>query len=387
MVEMRICAAACGAIFAACSPLLASGALAQDIEREGLFVAYTPTVGGHVGMVLPLYVHHVAAASPTGTVADADKVVLFIHGGTTPVAAGFDLQFEDYSWMEALAREGFDVWAMDQTGYGGSARPFMDDPCNADPALQEKLLVGNVIDAVCPASHPLQFNTIRGEWEEIDTVVDHVLAQTGASSLSLIGWSAGGPRSGGYAAQHPDKVNRLFLYAPSATNPELELVDTPREGFVSTLRDKEGFGTEWAANAPCEGQIGPGALDAYWAASMQWDPVGATWGPEGGPGFVRGPSRTNAGWTPDMAASLEAPVLVIAGEFDNPEGRRTVYEQAGSADKVYVQMDCASHFVLWEKGRHQLHQASIEWLRDGTYQGASTGTFHIDAAGNAAPMN
>jgi pimeloyl-ACP methyl ester carboxylesterase len=263
----------------------------------------------------------------------------------------------------------------------------MDDPCNVDPELQAKLLVGNVLEATCAAHHPSQFNTIRGEWEEIDTVVDHILAETGAESLSLVGWSAGGPRSGGYASQNPDKVNRLFLFAPSAPNPDLQLVDTPREGFTTTLRDKEGFGADWASNAPCEGQIEDGALDAYWAASMKWDPIGATWGPEGGTGFVRGPTRTAAGWTPDMAAGLTAPVLVFVGEFDNPEGRRSVYEQAGSSDKVYVQIDCASHFVLWEKGRHQLHQASIEWLRDGTYQGATTGTFHIDAEGNTAPMN
>lgn len=373
---------------AACVPLAVSGASPQEFVKENIFVTYEPTVGGHVGMTLPLYVRHVSAASPSGTVADENRVVLFIHGGTTPVAAGYDLEFEDdYSWMEALAREGFDVWAMDQTGYGGSARPFMDDPCNADPELQASLLVGNVLDAVCEPHHGRQFNTIRGEWEEIDTVVDHILGQPSAASLSLIGWSAGGPRSGGYASQNPDKVNRLFLFAPSAANPNSNTVDVPGEGFTSTLRNKDGFGNDWAANATCPGQIADGALDAYWDASMAWDPVGATWGPEGGPGFVRGPVRTGAGWTPDMIENLSAPVLVIVGEFDNPEGRRTVYEQAGSADKVYVQADCASHFMLWEKGRHDLHQASIEWLRDGTYQGGTTGTFHVDAEGNVGPLD
>jgi pimeloyl-ACP methyl ester carboxylesterase len=338
-------------------------------------------------MVLPLYVRHVSASNPTGTVADENKVVLFVHGGTTPVAAGYDLEFQDYSWMEALAREGFDVWAVDQTGYGGSARPFMDDPCNVDPELQASLLVGNVLDATCTAHHPLRFNTIRGEWEEIDTVVNHILEETGAAKVSLIGWSAGGPRAGGYASLNPDKVNRLFLYAPSASNPDLQLVDTPAEGFTTTLRNKEGFGTDWAANATCTGQIEDGALDAYWDASMKWDPVGATWGPEDGPGFVRGPTRTGAGWTPDMVAGLTQPLLVIGGEFDVPDQRRSVYEQAGSPDKVYVLVDCASHFMLWEKQRHGLHAASVEWLRDGTYQGQTTGTFNINEAGEVGVLN
>ena len=372
---------------AACAvAALATTASAQDYAKEDIFVTYKPTVGGHVGMVLPLYARHVTAAAPAGEVADENAVVLFIHGGTTPVAAGYDLEFEDYSWMEALAREGFDVWAMDQTGYGASARPFMDDPCNVDPELQAELLVGGMLEAACGPNHDIRFNTIRGEWEEIDTVVDHILAATGAEKVSLIGWSAGGPRAGGYAAEHPDKVNRLFLYAPSAPNPELELADAPTEGFTTTLRNKAGFGEDWAANATCDGQIADGALDAYWDASMAWDPVGATWGPEGEPGFVRGPVRSASGWTPDQAAGLTAPILVIGGEFDEPENRRKTYDQAGSADKVWVYVDCASHFMLWEKQRGALHDASIEWLRDGTYQGATAGEFHVDEAGSVGPL-
>ncbi|MBM9595505.1 alpha/beta hydrolase [Roseitranquillus sediminis] len=360
---------------------------AQEFTKDDLFVAHTPTVGGHVGMTLPLYVRHVTAANPAGEVAEENRVVLFIHGGTTPVAAGYDLDFSDYSWMEALAQEGFDVWAMDQTGYGGSARPFMDDPCNVDPELQDSLLVGNVLEATCSAHHPTNFNTIRGEWEEIGTVVDHILDETGADSLSMIGWSAGGPRAGGYTSQNPDKVNRLFLFAPSAPNAERQPVDSPEEGFTTTLRDKQGFGESWAEDTQCEGQVEEGALDAYWEASMTWDPIGATWGPEGQPGYVRGPVRTNAVWTPDMAAALQAPLLVIAGEFDVPETRRESYEQAGSPEKVFVLVDCASHFMLWEKQRHALHDASIEWLRDGTYQGESSGAFHVGENGDVGVLN
>ena len=255
---------------------------AQDFTKEDIFVTYKPTVGGHVGMVLPLYVRHVSAAIPTGEVAEENRVVLFIHGGTTPVAAGYDLDFKDYSWMEALAREGFDVWAMDQTGYGGSARPFMDDPCNVDPELQASLLVGGVLEATCSARHPLQFNTIRGEWEEIDTVVDHILAETGAEKLSLIGWSAGGPRAGGYASQNPDKVNRLFLYAPSAPNAERSPPTLRRKGSRPRCATS-GLRRDWAADARCDGQIEDGALDAYWDASMAGTRSGRPGGPKASP--------------------------------------------------------------------------------------------------------
>ena len=40
----------------------------------------------------------------------------------------------------ALARAGFDVFAMSHTGYGPSPRPLMDDPCNVDREFQPHLI-------------------------------------------------------------------------------------------------------------------------------------------------------------------------------------------------------------------------------------------------------
>ena len=68
------------------------------------------------------------------------KVVLMVHGGFSPATLAFDVPYRDYSWMERLAREGFDVFAMDMTGYGRSGRPLMDDPCNLVAAQQKALI-------------------------------------------------------------------------------------------------------------------------------------------------------------------------------------------------------------------------------------------------------
>src|SRR5260221_14600490 len=40
-------------------------------------------------------------------------VVLMVEGATSPAVPDFDLNFENYSWMDFLARAGFDVFAMD----------------------------------------------------------------------------------------------------------------------------------------------------------------------------------------------------------------------------------------------------------------------------------
>ena len=55
-------------------------------------------------------------------------VVLFVHGGFSPAPVAYDLDYKDFSWMEYLARAGFDVFALTHTAYGYSPKPFMDDP-------------------------------------------------------------------------------------------------------------------------------------------------------------------------------------------------------------------------------------------------------------------
>jgi alpha-beta hydrolase superfamily lysophospholipase len=44
------------------------------------------------------------------------------------------LDYKTYSLAAAMAADGLDVYLMDQTGFGRSPHPTMDDPCNADPS-------------------------------------------------------------------------------------------------------------------------------------------------------------------------------------------------------------------------------------------------------------
>jgi hypothetical protein len=87
-----------------------------------------------------------------------------------------------------------------------------------------------------------------------------------------------------------------------------------------------------------------------------------------------------------MIGQLKMPVLVIVGEFDNPEARRTLYQQLGSADKVFIKVACATHFMLWEKQRKVLYDTSIEWMKFGTVQKTARGEFSVDEAGRFAPF-
>jgi pimeloyl-ACP methyl ester carboxylesterase len=106
---------------------------------------------------------------------------------------------------------------MDMTGYGRSTRPAaMNDPCNLSQEQQAQF-VPNLIPAPCAPSHPTPITTMASDWDDIGAVVDHLRALRRVDRVSLIGWSQGGPRAGGYAARNPAQVARLVVLAPSYT--------------------------------------------------------------------------------------------------------------------------------------------------------------------------
>ena len=119
--------------------LLASPAFADDIPARDHTVTVTSTVPAIAGQKSKLYVRERALPQVLKHGA-GDKVVLFVHGAGTPAEVSFDVPYQDYSWMGYLAAAGYDVFSVDMTGYGRSARPKqMDDKCNLSPEQQKDL--------------------------------------------------------------------------------------------------------------------------------------------------------------------------------------------------------------------------------------------------------
>ena len=142
-------------------------------------------------------------------------MVLFVHGAGTPAEVSFDVPYKDYSWMAYLAKAGFDVFSMDMTGYGRSTRPpAMNDPCNFSKEQQAQF-VPTLIPAPCAPSYPTPITTMDSDWNDIGAVVDYLRALRSVDKVSLVAWSQGGPRTGGYAARNPSKVARLVVLAPA----------------------------------------------------------------------------------------------------------------------------------------------------------------------------
>ena len=346
------------------------------------FVPHLSTLPSIKGQPVGLFVRQKAAASVMQGGADmAGRVVLFVHGATVSSVPDFDLDHQGYNWMEYLARAGFNTYAMDLSGYGGSPRPNMDDPCNVDPK-QQNLITGKPLKAACSANHPQQFNTIRDDWAEMDAVVDHLRRVNKVERIHIIGWSAGGPRVGGYIAQNPGKIDRVMLYAPS---PVIKgpIPTVPASGFPVQLQTRDDMERlRWDPDVRCPGQVEPGVRDAVWKSIMQWDRIGDNWGANGA---MRGRVATNFGWTQELSQKVTSPTLVVVGEFDRLAERRTVYEQIASQEKVFLNVACASHFMVWEKQHKVLHESSLEWLRDAQVKGVKRGEFRVDYEGRYLP--
>ena len=95
-----------------------------------------------------------------------------------------------------------------------STRPtVMNDPCNLARDRQRAFAPG-LLAAPCAPSYATAATTIASDWNDIGAVVDYVRALRKVDRVSLVAWSLGGPRAGGYAAQNPDRVQRLVLLAP-----------------------------------------------------------------------------------------------------------------------------------------------------------------------------
>ncbi|HLF12459.1 MAG TPA: alpha/beta fold hydrolase [Gammaproteobacteria bacterium] len=383
LVKAGLSVALCGTAFGAAVVPLTVGAQASDGEDSQAiltidhYVAHESTVPAIAGDVVQLYVRErVKPATMLRESALAERVVLFVHGAGTPAEVAFDVPYRDYSWMAYLAEAGFDVFSVDMTGYGRSTRPsVMNDACNL--SAEQQAAIG-AHAAPCKGSYAQQLTTIESDWADIDEVVDYVRNLRQVERVSLIGWSLGGPRAGGYAAQHPGKVAKLVLLAPAysrdmaATPP----AKNPAEGAAFNAQSHADFVANWDRQVGCEDQYDPAASDSVWSQMLASDPVGATWGQ----GVRRAPNTTVWGWGPAAVGRSRTPTLMVAAIHDQqitPDRVRALYEDLGAEQKVLIDLGCSSHAAMWERNHLLLFRASLEWLTAGSVDGMQQGVVRL----------
>ena len=343
------------------------------------YVRVKSTAPAIAGQEAQIYVREVVVAGNALRGRPApDSVVLFVHGAGTPAEVSFDVPYKDYSWMAYLAKAGFDVFSMDMTGYGRSTRPAaMNDPCNLTKEQQVRF-VPQLIAAPCAPSRPTPITTMGSDWNDIGAVVDHLRTLRGVEKVSLVAWSQGGPRAGGYTARNPDKIAKLVVLAPAynragpldAPNP------LPTGNSPMNVQSRTDFTANWDRQVGCADQYEPATSDAVWADMLASDSVGATWGT----GVRRAPQVPTWGFNQAVVTKMQTPFLMVTGVHDKqvpPERVRELYADLGSKQKVFIDLACSSHNAMWEKNHSLLFRASLEWLRDGKVNGMSEGELKL----------
>lgn len=303
-------------------------------------------------------------------------VVVFVHGAGTPGEVSFDPSLPDHSWMKHVTIAGFDTFAMSLTGYGRSTRPApMNQPCNIVKAQQQ-----GYVAQPCAPDYPYPITTSESDELDIDSVVEHVRQLRGVERVSLVGWSQGGPRIGGYIARHPDKVDRAVVLAPAySMNIASEVPGTPLAlpNGSMIVQSRKDFLANWDRQVDCPEQYDSAAAMAIFDDILASDPVGATWGT----GVRRAPVVPIRGFTKELVAQIRTPFLVFAAEQDKqvaPQNVHNFYADLGSEKKVLVDLACASHNALWERNRQALYEATVNWLREGKIHGMDRGIVRLE---------
>ena len=266
---------------------------------------------GDARIRLQMYRKRLGAPPPAP---DNRPVLFLVHGSSPAALSSFDLQVPghgDYSLMDAFARFGFDVWTVDHEGYGRSDRT----DANSD--------IASGVQDLIAASAVVQANT-------------------GATSMAMLGESSGALRAGAYAMAQPDRVRRLVLEAFTYTgegSPTLGKRAEQAEYYRTHARrprDKAMLLSIFTRDRP--GTTDPAVAEAFADKEMQFgDSV---------------PTGTYLDMTTNLPvvdpARVLCPVLIVKGEYDGisalpdlqaffaklPNGDRQLSVIAGAAHAV-----------------------------------------------------
>ena len=306
-----------------------SSAVMRCTVLLAVLAAVTPVVAQEVSGVehwveqagLKLYVWEKSLGSPTGK-----PVVILAHGSATAGRESFDLQVPgqpSYSLMDVLAREGFDVFALDTRGFGRSTRPD-----------------GHM--------------TTQEASEDLNAVVDYLLKLRGRQQVHLLGWSWGTQYSGMFIMAHPEKVERYVSYAQMhVSSPDLAKRRPRLEAFRKTpyvTIPEAGWKPRFASMTPAASSD-PAVVDAFAKAAVQVEVKTPT-----------GPQLDMVTLMPMLNPKLmPVPTMLIHGEYDDVadlDGLLPFFQQLPNPYKRYVVIPKAGHMMHLQSS-HRLFQHEV----------------------------
>jgi pimeloyl-ACP methyl ester carboxylesterase len=263
--------------------------------------------------------------------ARSGKIALLVHGGTWSGRPDFDLQIRDYSLMDLLAANGYDVWAIDIHGYGHSDRTDKD------------------------------WSGVQSAAADIDAAVEYMTKLRGVTKVDLLGWSAGTQRAGLYVMQHPERVGKLILYAPQwkGAAEYREQVRKRIENGGKPLGQYR-INTEAAARRDfVEGELAlhpqfeEDVVALYAREALQTDPQSPNTFVDFANLPILDPLR------------ITVPTMIIFGEYDyfaKEEDLLPFFSQLKTRDKRFVLLPHGGHALILEKDHRRFQQEVLSFF-------------------------
>jgi pimeloyl-ACP methyl ester carboxylesterase len=284
----------------------------------------------HDGTALQLYLWEKREEGDADQLMQSGKVVLLVHGSRRSGHVAFDLPVKlapgefTYSFMDALALAGYDVFSLDLQCYGRSDH------------------------------HPSGLKvTTEVAAADIAAAVTYICKLREVSQVDLIGWSWGATTTAIYAEHHAAKVRKLVLYGgrmtrlnpadggPLAVPIDTDYTENSRESSVQTLQPQL---TE------------PKVLDSWLAEGDRWD--------------AKGPNGVVKDFQTRMPLSdpkkLTMPCMVVYGaeDFQLKQSAAIAQYFAGllTKDKTYAIIPDAGHAVHLHRTRERFAKALLGFL-------------------------
>ncbi len=250
-----------------------------------------------------------------------NKIVLLVHGATWSGRPDFDLQIRDYSLMDFLAKNGYDVWAIDIHGYGKSEKAKSDK----------------------------DWSDTESAAGDIGAAVDYIAKQRGVEKISILGWSWGTQTTGLYTMKHPEKVNKLILFAMGwKPNPNAKNAPLPKEQY--RINDEKAARSDFIA-----GQYEEDVVAKYVKEALAADP--------------KSPNGVRVDFISKLPIlqpeQIKVPTLIIHPEKDflaSESESLEFFGRLGTNYKSYVALPDGGHAIILEKNYHKFQNAVLSFL-------------------------
>jgi pimeloyl-ACP methyl ester carboxylesterase len=296
---------------------------------------------------LDLFLRHLP---PQDRQAGAEKVVLYVHGGTFPSALSIAHRFDGRSWRDELCARGFDVWGLDFLGFGSSDR---------------------YREMAEPAEHHTALGQADTASRQIEQAARFICAHHGVPRISIIAHSWGTLAAGRFAGTNPVLVDRMVFFGPVTwRSAKADPQRYPAWRLVS-LQD------QWKRFTEDVPQGEPTVL-----SNRHFDDWGQCYLASDVDSFTRSPAsvKTPSGPWQDIANAwsghlgydpglIRAPVAIIRGEWDSlatdVDARWLFDALKASPLRVDVKIARATHLMHLEDSRYALYRNAESFLRGG----------------------